>query len=480
MPEALDPLFVILAAGQGTRMRSRTPKLLHPLCGRALIDWPLAAAREEGAGRIVVVDSPEGRLAEHLASLAEEGPPLEVAVQARALGTADALASARAQIAVAESVVVLAGDVPLVSARSLRELVSEHDRSGAAATMATTLLADPSGYGRVLRGADGTVERVVETKRPGDATPEELRIEEVNTGIFAFAAAVLLDALDAVEDRNAQRERYLPDVLPILRARGQAIGTVRLSDPREVLGVNDRRQLAEVRAIAQERIIERHLLAGVTVVDPHATLIDVGVEIEPDVTIEPFTCLQGSTRIAAGSRIGPHATLIDAEVGEQARIVHSHLDHARVGDHVSVGPFAYLRPGTILREGSRAGTFVELKNTDVGRGSKVPHLSYVGDATIGEDTNLGASTITANWDGYRKHPTRIGSRVRTSVDTTLVAPVQIGDDAYTGAGSVITDDVPAGALGIARERQSTIAGYAERRRERAATDQDPPQRPARP
>ena len=275
----------------------------------------------------------------------------------------------------------------------------------------------------------------------------ELQIREVNTGMFAFDAQPLIAALAEVRADNAQGEHYLPDVLPILREHERTVDAYELADPDEMLGINDRVQLAEVTAVAQRQIHVRHMLAGVTIVNPAATVIDVDVEIGADVVIAPFTSLHGQTTIQTGSTVGPGSTLIDAEVGEEATVLHSYVVGAVVGDRVSVGPFSYLRPGTVLREGSKAGAFVEIKNSDVGRGSKVPHLSYIGDADIGEQTNLGAATITANYDGYRKHRTTIGSRVKTSVDTTFVAPVSVGDDAYTGAGSVITNDVPRGLAG---------------------------------
>ncbi|MHB1568183.1 MAG: bifunctional UDP-N-acetylglucosamine diphosphorylase/glucosamine-1-phosphate N-acetyltransferase GlmU [Solirubrobacteraceae bacterium] len=458
------PAVVILAAGQGTRMRSALLKLLHPLCGRPLIGWPVQAALASGASRVVVVDSPERLLEPAL----PDG--VEVAVQERQLGTADAVRAALAQVAGIDTVLVITGDAPLVSARTLSELAADHERSGAAATIATMVLDDPRGYGRVVRAPDGTVERVVETKAPGDATELELQIREVNTGMFAFEGAALAEALAHVRADNAQGEHYLPDVLPILREAERTVVAHECDDPSEMLGVNDRLGLAQVTATAQARICERHMLAGVTIVNPIATTIDVDVEIAADAVIGPFCCLHGTTSVGARSTIGPHTTLIDAKVGEESRVLHSYVTGATVGDRVSVGPFAYLRPGTVMREGSKAGTFVEIKNSDVGRGSKVPHLSYIGDAQIGEQVNLGASTITANYDGYRKHRTTIGDRVKTSVDTTFVAPVSIGDDAYTAAGSVITDPVPPGALGVARERQRNIAGYAQRRRERAEAE----------
>lgn len=459
------PVVVILAAGQGTRMRSSVQKLLHPLCGRPIIDWSVGAAREAGAAKIVVVDGPERRLGAAL------NGTVSLAVQERPLGTADAVRSAIDQVTGEDTVVVALGDAPLVTAESLRALVQTHEGSGAAATIATMVLADPSGYGRVVRAADGSVERVVETKYEGDASEAELRIREVNTGMFAFNGAALAGALEEVRADNAQGELYLPDVLPIMRAHEQTVGAYELSDPDELLGINDRVQLAQVTAVAQRQIHERHMIAGVTIVNPGATVIDADVTIGEDTVIAPFTSLQGKTAIGSRSTIGPSSTLIDATVGDEAKVLHSYVTGAVIGDRVSVGPFAYLRPGTILREGSKAGTFVEIKNSDVGKGTKVPHLSYIGDADIGEGTNLGASTITANYDGYRKHRTTIGSRVRTSVDTTLVAPVSIGDDAYTAAGSVITTDVPEGALGVARSRQTNIDGYAERRRQKAAAEE---------
>ena len=458
------PVVVILAAGQGTRMRSAVQKLLHPLCGRPIIAWPIAAARAAGAARILVVDSPERRLE----AVAEDG--VELVVQERPLGTADAVKAAAAQIGPDDTVIVINGDAPLITPETLQALVQAHERSGAAATIATMVLDDPSGYGRVVRAPDGTVERVVETKAPGDSTELELHIREVNTGMFAFDGGALIAALREVRADNAQGEHYLPDVLPILRERERTVLAYELSDPDELLQINDRRQLADVTAVAQRQIHERHMLAGVTIVNPAATVIDAGVEIGQDAVIAPFTSLHGATRIGVGSTVGPHSTLIDAQVGEQAKILHAYVTGAVVGNRVSVGPFAYLRPGTVLREGAKAGTFVEIKNSDVGAGSKVPHLSYIGDADIGQGTNLGASTITANYDGYRKHRTTIGDRVKTSVDTTLIAPVSIGDDAYTAAGSVISSDVPPGALGVARSRQSNIEGYAQQRRERAEAE----------
>jgi bifunctional UDP-N-acetylglucosamine pyrophosphorylase/glucosamine-1-phosphate N-acetyltransferase len=462
------PVVVILAAGQGTRMRSAVPKLLHPLCGRPMVAWPVAAAKASGAKRIIVVDGPARRLEPAL-----DGDVV-LAVQERPLGTADAVKAASAHIGPTDTVVVIHGDVPLISAQTIESLAQAHSLSGAVATIATVVLEDPTGYGRVIRAPDGTVQRVVETKSPGDATELELHIREINTGVFAFEGAALVAALADVRADNAQGEHYLPDVLPILRAHERIVLAHELENSDELLGVNDRRGLADVTAIAQRRINEAHMLCGTTIVNPAATLIDVEVEIGQDTVIAPFTTLRGRTKIGVGCEIGPHATLIDAHVGDDATVVHSYVKEAVVGDRVSVGPFAYLRPGAVLREGAKAGTFVEIKNSDVGAGSKVPHLSYIGDTDIGEATNIGAGTITANYDGYTKHRTTIGSRVKVSVDTAFIAPVTVGDDAYTGAGSVISQDVPSGALGVARSRQSNIEGYSDRRKRREAEQSQPP------
>jgi bifunctional UDP-N-acetylglucosamine pyrophosphorylase/glucosamine-1-phosphate N-acetyltransferase len=367
----------------------------------------------------------------------------------------------------AAPVVVLSGDVPLVSAEAISELVEAHERDGAAATMASTVLADPSGYGRVVRDARGAVARVVETKKEGDATAAELEIREVNTGVYVFDGAALLGALPRLSADNAQGELYLPQVLDLLRADGATIAAHVVDDAALVLGVNDRVALAEVRALAQRAILERHMRAGVGIVDPSSTWVDVDVEIGRDARIEPGTSLRGTTVVGARATVGPHTTAIDSRIGERANVRVAWLQEATVHEGVSVGPFAYLRPGTVLREGSKVGTFVELKNSDIGPGAKIPHLSYIGDADVGEGSNLGAGTLTANYDGRAKHRTTIGRRVRGGVDTAFVAPVTVGDDAYTAAGSVITEDVPPGALGVARSRQQNREGYAERREREA-------------
>ncbi len=458
------PVVVILAAGQGTRMRSATPKVLHPLCGRAVIAWPIAAARDAGAQKVVVVGGPDRALQP---AIPADDPTVVLAVQQEARGTADAVQSASAHIDRDAPVIVVCGDVPLMTGEALRALAQTHARHHASATMLTMILDDPSGYGRVVRGPDGAVERVVETKKPGDATPGELEIREVNGGVYAFAGGDLLDALAEVRADNAQGELYLPDVLPIMRAQDKVVAAHTVDDPALALGINDRGDLATVRAIAQQRIHARHLANGVTIVDPGTTVIDADVAIAHDTTIAPFTSLHGATTIGSGCQVGPLTTLVDMTLGDDVAIPHSYATGAEIRDGASVGPFAYLRPGTLLREGSKAGTFVEIKNSDVGEGAKVPHLSYIGDADVGAGTNLGASTITANYDGRNKHRTTIGEQVHGGVHASLVAPVTVVDHAWIGAGSVIVDEVPPGALGIARARQANVERYDERLKERS-------------
>ncbi|MEZ5120766.1 MAG: bifunctional UDP-N-acetylglucosamine diphosphorylase/glucosamine-1-phosphate N-acetyltransferase GlmU [Solirubrobacterales bacterium] len=452
-----EPTVVIMAAGQGTRMRSRVPKVLHPVCGRPMVLWPVHAALAAGARRVVVV----GGADRALAGVLGDDPRVVLAVQERALGTGDAVRSAAAHIGAADTVVVLSGDVPLITPEAIAGLVAAHERAGAQATMATMLLDDPAGYGRVVRAAGGAVERVVETKAPGDATAEELAIREVNTGVYAFAGGLLLEQLAALSNDNAQGEYYLPGVLPGLAP----VAAHLVDDPALTLGVNDRVDLARVTEIAQRRIVDAHARAGVTFVAPATTVVDAGVEIGMDTVVEPGCALRGATAVGERCTIGAHTTIIDSRLGDEVVVRHSHLDGADVRAGATVGPFAYLRPGAVLRERAKAGTFVEIKNSDIGEATKVPHLSYIGDADIGPGTNIGASNVTANYDGVRKHRTTIGARVKTSVDTTFVAPVTVGDEAYTAAGSVIVADVPPRALGVARSRQQNIEGYADRRRD---------------
>jgi bifunctional UDP-N-acetylglucosamine pyrophosphorylase / glucosamine-1-phosphate N-acetyltransferase len=455
-----------MAAGEGTRMRSSLPKVLHPLCGRPLVAWPVLAAREAGAARVAVIVSPDRDISDAL----PEGT--DTVVQPEADGTGGAIRAAVDLVREADEVVVLSGDHPLISAEVIERLLATHRDAGATATVMTFVLDDPGSYGRIVRDEAGDVERIVETKQPSDANTEELAITEINTGTYVFSGPELASALERISNRNSQGEYYVGDVLPILRADGGRIAAHRERDPGVNLGVNSRADLALVARHARRAIAERHLLAGVTITDPDATWIDATVEIEPDATIEPGSYLRGATRIAGGASVGPHSTLTDSTVGEGSSVTHSYLVDCDVEAGCAVGPFAHLRPGAVLREGAKAGTFVEVKNSEIGPGTKVPHLSYVGDADIGAGTNLGAGTITANYDGFRKHRTRVGDRVRIAVDTMLVAPVSIGDDAYTGAGAVIRDDVPPGALGVSSAEQRNIEGYAERKAKEAEGNED--------
>lgn len=438
-------------------MRSSLPKMLHPVCGRPMVAWPILAAREAGAGRVVAVVSPQHDLSPGL----PEG--VETVVQPQPDGTGGAVRAALEPIRGAETVVVLSGDHPLLSAETIAGLLSVHSDERAAATMLTIELEDPGAYGRVVRGADGEFERIVEAKAGGDASPEQLAIREVNAGAYVFDAPLLAEALAQLSNDNAQGEYYLTDVFALLRAGGHRVATRPADDDGATMGINDRAQLAAVEAEARRRIVERHMLAGVTVVDPGSTWIDADVQIAADARIEPGTTLRGATAVGARSVVGPLSTLIDARLGEGVAVPHSYLVECEVGDECNVGPFAYLRPGARLERGAKVGTFVEVKNSTLGEGAKVPHLAYVGDAEVGARSNLGAGTITANYDGFRKHRTTIGEDARIGVDTMLIAPVQVGDAAYTGAGAVIKSDVPDGALAVSDNDQRNIEGYAERK-----------------
>jgi bifunctional UDP-N-acetylglucosamine pyrophosphorylase/glucosamine-1-phosphate N-acetyltransferase len=448
-------------------MRSSLPKVLHPVCGREMVGWPIAAARHAGAGRVAVIVSPSLDLS---AGLPDDA---ETVVQPEANGTGGAILAALPLIEEEETVLVLSGDVPLISAETISGLLGAHESSGAAAAMLTIELDEPGSYGRVVRDAEGGVERVVEAKAEGDATAEQLAIREINAGTYVFQAGPLAEAIAGLSNDNAQGEYYLPDVLPALRAAGHAVGAHLADDLAVTMGVNNRADLAAVEAEARRRILEAHMLAGVTVVDPASTWVDVGVEIAADARIEPGTSLRGTTRVGGGTTVGPLTTLIDAELGANVSVPHSYLVDCIVGDNANVGPFAYLRPGAELAQGAKAGTFVEIKNSRIGEGAKVPHLAYVGDADVGAGSNLGAGTITANYDGFRKNRTAIGEKVRLGVDTMLIAPVEVGDGAYTGAGAVIKSDVPEGALAVSENEQRNIEGYAARKAAKMQKEQKP-------
>jgi bifunctional UDP-N-acetylglucosamine pyrophosphorylase/glucosamine-1-phosphate N-acetyltransferase len=451
------PLVLVMAAGEGTRMRSSLPKMLHPVCGRPMVAWPVLAAREAGAGVVAAIVSPGKDISAGL----PEGT--ETVVQPEPDGTGGAIRAALPLIREAETVVVLSGDHPLISQADIGELLGAHEAEGAAATMLTIELEDPGSYGRVIRGAGGEVERVVEAKAAGDADSAELSVREINAGAYAFAAGPLAAALEGLSNDNAQGEYYLTDVFAVLRDAGYEVAGHRTEDFAVTMGVNNRVELAAAEAVARARILEAHMLAGVAVVDPVSTWIDAGVRIAADARIEPGTTLRGESAVGEGSEIGPLTTLIDTEVGAAATIPHSYLVECRVSDGCQVGPFAYLRPGAQLEPGAKAGTFVEIKNSTVGEGAKIPHLAYVGDAEVGAGANLGAGSITANYDGFRKHRTAIGANARIGVDTMLIAPVKVGDSAYTGAGAVVREDVPDGSLAVSQNEQRNIEGYADRK-----------------
>jgi bifunctional UDP-N-acetylglucosamine pyrophosphorylase / glucosamine-1-phosphate N-acetyltransferase len=453
------PTVLIMAAGEGTRMRSSLPKVLHPVCGRPMVAWPVHAAREAGAGRVVVIVGPKHDLSAAL----PEGT--ETAVQPEANGTAGAMLAAIEAIESSQEVVVLSGDHPLLGADTIAELAGTHRNEGAAATVMTVELDHPGSYGRVVRGADGSVERIVETKHPENVPADILATREINTGTYCFNGPALAAALHKVAPENDAGELFLPDVIPVLLGEGHTVAAYVATDPNVNLGVNTKADLALVAAEARRKIAERHMLAGATIVDPASTWIDADVEIGQDTTIEPGTMLRGLTRIGEGSTIGPHTTIEDSIVGNRSRVLRSHLDQASVGSDCTVGPFTYLRPGANLANGSKAGAFVEIKNSQIGTGAKVPHLAYVGDTDVGDGANLGAGSITANYDGRDKHRTKIGDNARIGVNNSLVAPVEIGEGAYTGAGAVIRSDVPSGALGVTDAGQRTIEDYAKRKSE---------------
>jgi bifunctional UDP-N-acetylglucosamine pyrophosphorylase/glucosamine-1-phosphate N-acetyltransferase len=452
-----------MAAGHGTRMRSTLPKVLHPVCGRPMIHWVIDAARRAGADRIICATRPGEGVAEEL----PEG--VETAEQTTGEGTGAAVLAARDGITPDTTVVVLSGDHPLISAELIAWMVDRHETEHAAATLLTTDQIDPAGYGRVVRAADDSVERIVETKYPDRVPPEELSIREVNVGTYVFTAGELFGALDAVGETGG--ERYLTGVFPLISQRGGRLVAAMTQDVLSSLGVNTRADLMEAGRHLNKQLIEQHAVNGVSFTSPDTTTLEAHVEIGEDTVIGPGVTIHAGTRIGERCEIGPHTTLVGARLGDEVWVAHSYLVDCEVENGARIGPFAYLRPGTVVREGAKIGTFVEVKNSDIGRGTKVPHLTYLGDADVGEETNIGAGNITANYDGRNKHRTKIGKRVKTSVDTAFVAPVSVGDDAYTGAGSVITDDVPDGALGIARARQKNVEGYAERKEQEASDEQ---------
>lgn len=459
---------IVLAAGQGTRMKSSRPKVLHSIAGRALIGHVLATAAELTPGHVIaVVRHERDRVVETIADLL---PTAIIVDQDEVPGTGRAVEVALAALPddFEGDIVVVSGDVPLLDAATLRSLIESHRAAAAAATLLSAIMDDATGYGRVIRGTAGDLDRIVEQK---DAADHELAVTEVNSGTYVFRARPLREQLALVGTQNAAGEKYLTDVIGLLRAAGSVVAAVPVREGWLVAGVNDRVQLAEASRRMNELIVRRWQLEGVTVDDPATTWIDADVTLAEDVQLKPGTQLKGATLVQAGATIGPDTTLVDCEVGAGAVITRTDATLAVIGENATVGPFAYLRPGTYLGESGKIGTFVETKNSTIGAGSKLPHLSYLGDTTVGEGSNIGAGTITANYDGVTKSATTVGSHVRTGSHNVFVAPVTIGDGAYTGAGTVVRKDVPPGALAINVAPQRNIEGWvAENRAGTAAAD----------
>lgn len=448
---------VVLAAGKGTRMKSSLPKVLHKICGRPILHYVLETVKAAGIEKIVVVVGHQGDLvAEALAGQAG------VVYQHPQLGTAHALLQAGDVLAgFTGQILVVGGDTPLVTPATILQLLEVHRASRARATVLTASLPDPAGYGRVIREGRGKVIRIVEHK---DAAPEELAIREINTGIYCFSGEGLFTALTEIKTENVQKEYYLTDLIEKYVKAGLPVAACEVRDAEEILGINDRCQMAEVEAILRRRILNELMFSGVTVVDPSSTFVDPEVVIGQDSIIYPFTIIEGKSAVGPNCRIGPGVRLVDAQVGEGVAIANSVVLESKIGDCCTIGPFAYIRPGCILEQNVKVGDFVEIKKATIGKGSKVPHLSYIGDATIGSDVNVGAGTITCNYDGMYKWHTRIGDGAFIGSNTNLVAPVEVGVGAVVAAGSTLTRDVPAGALGVARSRQRNIEGYSKRRK----------------
>ncbi len=450
---------IILAAGEGTRMKSTQAKVLHSVAGRSLLGHVLHAVSELSPRNLrIVVGSSRQSVEAHIADIA---PAATTVFQEHRGGTGHATQLALTGKTPSGTVLVLAGDTPLLTGQSLVQFLDAHVSGKFVASVLTAEHPDPTGYGRIVRDESGELMRIVEEK---DATDDEKIIFEINSGVYAFDGAALASAITKITHSNAQGELYLTDVIGVLKGEGASIAAIVIDDFTEILGVNDRIQLAESAALMRDRINENWMREGVTIIDPTTTWIDSTAHLSKDVTILPGSAVLGSTQIASGAVIGPRTTLTDCIVKEGARVLESIATGSVIGEGAGVGPFTYLRDGTVLGDGSKAGAFVEMKNSTVGKGSKVPHLSYVGDATIGEGTNIGAATIFVNYDGVEKHHTTVGDHVRIGSDTMLVAPVTIGDGAYTAAGSVITEDVPAGAIGVGRAKQKNVLSWVLRKR----------------
>ena len=456
---------VVLAAGQGTRMKSRLPKVLHPLVGQPLIEHVLQAADAISPSTVTLV---VGHGAELVRSGMGNRPNVDFVVQEPQLGTAHALQQAEPRLAGRQgTVVLLSGDVPLLRGATLRRLVEAHQAAKAAATVVTAIVDRPYGYGRIVR-TKGRIARIVEER---DASPEVRQIREINGGIYAFDLAPLFDALRGIAAQNAQGEYYLTDLIAIYRRRKLPVETLVVDNPQEIRGINSRTELAEVSRIVRQTKNEELMAAGVTIVDPATTYIDPDVEIGPDTVIHPGVSIEGQSRVGAACEIHSHVRIVGSEIADKSVILNFCLIiGSRIAEGASVGPFAHLRPESVVGERAKIGNFVELKKTTMGAGSKANHLAYLGDATIGERVNVGAGTITCNYDGTNKYPTIIEDGAFIGSDTQLIAPVRVGKGAYVAAGSSITEDVPDGALGIARGRQANVDGWVERRKAQSGKD----------
>lgn len=467
-----DTAVLVLAAGPGTRMRSDTPKVLHTIGGRSMLAHLLHAIAKVAPQHLaVVLGHDHERIAPLVADWADAlGRPIDVALQDRPRGTGDAVLCGLSALPpdYAGVLIVTSGDTPLLDADTLADLIASHSAAPAAVTVLTTTVSDPSGYGRILRTQDNEVTAIVEH---ADATPSQREIREVNAGVYAFDTAALRSALNRLSSDNAQQELYLTDVIAILRGDGLAIHARHVDDSALVAGVNNRVQLAQLGAELNRRTIAAHQMAGVTIVDPATTWIDVDVSIGRDTVVQPGTQLLGRTQVGSHCVVGPDTTLTDVSVGDGAAVVRTHGTASSIGAGATVGPFTYLRPGTVLGDDGKLGAFVETKNATIGTGSKVPHLTYVGDADIGEHSNIGASSVFVNYDGETKRRTTIGSHVRTGSDTMFVAPVTVGDGAYTGAGTVVRNDVPPGTLAVSAGPQRNIEGWVQRKRPGSAAAQ---------
>ena len=452
-------LTIVLAAGEGTRMKSKTAKVLHSIAGRSIIENVLTAVEPLNPKSLsVVVGAHRQEVEAHLQQIA---PKAKAIIQENRNGTGGAVQLALAEHNGDGAVLILAGDTPLLTSKTLSEFVEAHITSKNSASVLTALLPDPTGYGRIVRGENNTVAKIVEQR---DANELEIEIDEINTGVYIFDLSQLREVISKLQSNNSQKELYLTDVIGLITNSGKKVSAVLSNDYTETLGINDRSQLAECAALMQDRINHQHMLNGVTILDPTTTWIDANVKIESDVVIYPGSAISGNSIIASGAVIGPRTTLVNCEVAADATVLESFATDSKVGKSAKVGPYSYLRAGTVLAEEAKIGAYVETKNSTIGKGSKVPHLSYVGDAQIGEGSNIGAATIFVNYDGENKHQTKVGNQVRIGSDTMLVAPVSIGDGAYTAAGSVINEDVPAGAIGIGRARQTNILGWVLRKR----------------